>query len=86
VPPLQSHGKVEGLAPRYRVLLADSNTLRKECVSIFGSNFALRCFQCLSLGVWLRGLPCRTAAKLETPARCSSRTRRTLPSNTRQNQ
>jgi len=59
--------------------------LVKECVSIFGSNFALRCFQCLSLGAWLHGLPCRTAVKLEAPARCSSRTRRTLPSNTQQN-
>jgi len=57
-----------------------------EWESIFEAYFALRCLQRLSLNAWLRGLPCRTAPELEASPRCSSRTDRSLLSNSQQHQ
>ena len=48
--------------------------------SRFGARFELRCFQLFSIGAWLHGMPYRTTVRLEAPARSSSRTMRTLPS------
>jgi hypothetical protein len=38
--------------------------LRSGWMSIFGSGFGLRCFQPLSAGAWLPGMPYQTTGKL----------------------
>ena len=54
--------------------------LRSGRMSIFGSGFGLRCFQPLSAGAWLPGMPCQTTGKLLAPAPRSSRTKGPFPS------
>ncbi len=53
---------------------------RSGRMSIFGSGFGLRCFQPLSAGAWLPGMPCQTTGKLLAPAPRSSRTEGPFPS------
>ncbi len=47
-------------------------------MSLFEAGFELRCFQLLSLGAWLLGLPYQITDELEAPNLRSSRTKRSF--------